>query len=150
MIIALAWLFVFAFLIAFPITLLLTPALGNFNAFELSTFVSAIVSPIIVGYICGQNIREESRTRTTADISVLYTVLVVFLVLIEASIAEWAPYIKADYLTANPTVNPSAFDWYNIQLSALGQEVFITVVVVFVFTFIGLYIGSQLKKPTKT
>ncbi len=150
MIIAVAWLTVFAYVIAFPVTFILTPAVGSFNAFELSTFVSLILSPIIVGYLCAEKIREEKRPRTTANIAALYTVLAMLMVLIEASIAEWAPYIRADYLKANPTATPSALDWYNIELAALSQEIFLIIVLSFVFTFIGLYIGSMLKKPAKT
>jgi hypothetical protein len=128
----------------------LTPALGSYNAFELSTFVSLFFSPIIVGYLCAQKIREENRTRTIANIAVLFAVLAMFMVLIEDTVVEWAPYISADYLKANPAATPSAFDWYNIQLSTLSSEVFLTVLLTFVITSIGLYIGSMLKKTTKT
>jgi hypothetical protein len=72
------------------------------------------------------------------------------MVLVEDSIAEWTPYIRAEYLKANPTTAPSAFDWYNIELSALSQEVFLTIVLTFALTFIGLYIGSMLKKTAKS
>jgi len=130
--------------------LVLTPALGNYNASELSLFVSLILSPIIVGYLCAQNIWEEKRTRTIANIAVLFAVLIMFVVLVEDATVEWIPYIRADYLKANPTATPSAFDWYNIELSALGSEVFLTVVLAFALSFIGLYIGSMLKKPAKS
>jgi len=73
----------------------------------------------------------------------------VFVTLIEDATVEWAPYIRAYYLKANPTATPSEFDWYNIELRALASESFLTVVVMLAITFIGLYIGSQLKKPTR-
>lgn len=85
-----------------------------------------------------------------ANIAVLFAVLAMFMVLIEDAVVEWAPYIRADCLKANPAAAPSAFDWYNIQLSTPSSEVFLTVLLTFVITFIGLYIGSMLKKPTKT
>jgi len=147
---AVASLIVIIIFISFPLTLVLTPALGNYEAFELSGFVSFILSPIIVGYIFTQKIWEENRTKTIAKIALLVAVLAMFTVLIEDAVVEWTPYIRADYLKANPTATPSAFDWYNIELSALASEVFITVVLMLPITFIGLYIGSTLKKPTKT
>jgi len=125
----------------------LTPALGSYNAFELTGFVAFILSPVIVGYLYGQKIREEDRIRTIANIAALYAVLAVFVVLIENATVEWTPYIRADYLKANPTAAPSAFDWYNIEKMALSSEIFLGVVLMLPITFIGLYIGSMLKKP---
>jgi hypothetical protein len=72
-----------------------------------------------------------------------------FMVLVEDAVVEWAPYYKAEYLKANPTATPTAYDWYNIQLAALSMEVFAAAAVMLAFTFIGLYIGSTLKRPTE-
>jgi len=149
-IIAVASLIVIIIFISLPLTLVLTPVLGNYNAFELSGFVSFILSAIIVGYIYTQKIWEENRTKTIAKISVLVAILAMFVTLLENATVEWAPYIRTDYLKANPTADPSAFDWYNIEMMALGSEVFLTVAIMLAITFIGLYIGSMLKKPTKT
>jgi len=150
MVIAVAWLTLFFIVIAFLLTLALTPALGSYNAFELSSFVALFLSPIIVGYLCAQNIWEEKRTRTIADIAVLFAVLAMFMVLAEDSIVEWTPYTRAEYLRTNPTASPSALDWLNIELSALSQEMFLVIVLAFAITFIGLYIGSMLKRPVKS
>jgi len=141
---------VFLIVISFLLTLALTPALGSYNAFELSTFVSLLLGPIIVGFLCAEKIRVENRTRTIADIAALFAVIAMFMVLVENSIVEWTTYFRADYLKANPTAAPSAFDWYNIELAGLSQEVFLAVVLTFAFTFIGLYIGSTLKRSQKS
>jgi len=130
--------------------LLLTPAIGEYNAFELSGIVVFLLGPIITGYIYAKQIREEDRTKTILKIAVLVAFIAMFMVLIEDAVVEWAPYYRAEYLKANPTANPSAFDWYNIQLAALSMEGFGAAALMLIFTFIGLYIGSQLKKPTKT
>jgi hypothetical protein len=73
-----------------------------------------------------------------------------FMVLIDDAVVEWAPYYKAEYLKTNPTATPTTFEWYNIQLAALSMEAFATVALMLAFTFIGLYIGSTLKKPAKS
>jgi hypothetical protein len=128
----------------------LTPALGNYNGFELSSFISFFLSTIIVGYIFAQKIREENRTKTIAKIAVLFAVLTIFMVYMELAVTDWTPKVKEEYLTANPTATPSTFDWYYIEALALATEKFVIAVVVLAFSFIGLLIGSQLKKPTKT
>jgi len=147
---AIASLTVIMVFISGPLTLVLTPALGKFNAFELSGFVSFILSPLIVGYIFARQIWEENRTRTIAKITVIFTVLVMLIILMENATVEYAPMVRADYLKANPTATPSEFDWYNIELMAISSEVFLSGVFMLAITFIGLYIGSMLKKPTKS
>jgi len=58
--------------------------------------------------------------------------------------------VKEDYMKANSTSTPSTFDWYYIEALALVKEKFFSLVLVLALRFIGLYIGSMLKKPTKT
>jgi len=147
---AVASLTVIVILIYFPLTLVLTPALGNYAGYTLSAFISFPISAIIVGYIFAQKIWEENRTKTIAKISVLFTVLALLLILVENASMEWTPMIREEYLKANPTANPSASDWYYIERLAILLEDFILVVFMFALSFIGLYIGSMLKKPTKS
>jgi len=54
-----------AILIMYPLTLVLTPAFGNFEGFMLSAVIAFILSAIIVGYIFTQKIWEENRTKTS-------------------------------------------------------------------------------------
>jgi len=149
-IIATASIIVLCVLISYPLMLLLTPAIGEYNAFETSGFIVFILSPIIVGYIYAKQIREEDRTKTILKIAVLVAFTAMIMVLLDDAVVEWTPYYKAEYLKANPTATPTAYEWYNIQLAALGMEGFAAAAVMLIFTFIGLYIGSQLKKTTKT
>jgi len=142
---------IIAVLIMFPATLALTPTLGNAEGFLLSAVIAFLLSAIIVGYIFTRQIWEENRTKTTAKITVLFTLLVMVLVLIEnAASSDWTPMVRTDYLNADPSASPSASDWYYIERLALIQDDFINVVLILAITFIGLYIGSTLKKPTKT
>jgi len=149
-VIAVASLTITLILIMFPLTLVLTPALGNFAGFELSAVISFLFSAIIVGYIFSQKIWEENRTKTIAKITVLFTVLAMSLTIMENATVEWAPMFRAEYLKVNPTADPSAFDWYYIERLELIAEDFFVIVLILAFTFIGLYIGSTLKKPTKS
>jgi len=134
----------------FPLGLVLTAALGN-AGFELGAFVSAFLSTIIVGYIYAQKIWEENRTKTIAQIAVLFTVLIMFMGTMEsAATADWTPKIKEEYMKANPVATPSASDWYYIEKFFLTLQNFLVVVLVLALSFIGLYIGTMLKKTTKT
>ncbi len=137
-------------LLSYPISLLLSLATSAYNAFEISGFIVFILGPIITGYIYAKQIKEENRMKTILKIAVLVAFIAMFMVLLDDAAVEWAPYYKAEYLKANPTATPTEFEWYNIQLAALSMEVFITVALMLAFTFIGLYIGSMLKKTTKT
>ena len=147
---AVASLAVIGMLILLPIVFVLTLALGNFGGFMLGVVVSFLLSAVIVGYIFTQKIWEENRTKTIAQITVLFTVLVVSVSLVENATVEWVPMFRAAYLNANPTATPSASDWYYIERLELIGEDFFVVVLMLAITFIGLYIGSTLKKPTKT
>jgi len=149
-IIATASIVVICVLISYPLMLLLTPALGEYNAFETSGIVVFILGPIIVGYIYAKQIREENRTKTILKIAVLVAFTAMSMVLWDDAVVEWAPYYRAEYLKTHPTATPTAYEWYNIQLAALTMEGFAAGATMLVFTFIGLYIGSTLKKPTKT
>jgi hypothetical protein len=149
-IIATASIIVICVLISYPLMLALTPALGEYKAFELSGFVVFFLGPIITGYIFAKQIREENRTRTILKIAVLVAFIAMFMVLIDDAVVEWAPYYKAEYLKTNPTATPTAYEWYNIQLAALNMESFAAAALMLAFTFIGLYIGSTIRKPAKT
>jgi hypothetical protein len=151
MIIAVASLTIIAVFIMLPLTIVFTPALGNFGGFMLSAVIAFLLSSIINGYIFTQKIWEENRTKTIAKITVLFTLLVMVLVLIEnAASGEWTPMVKENYLNANPTATPSTTDWYYIERLAIIQDDFVNVVLILAITFIGLYIGSMLKKKAKS
>lgn len=134
----------------YPLSLVLTSALGNFEGFMLSVVVSFLLSAVIVGYIFAQKI-WEARGEAIAKIAILVTILVVVVVVMENSTAvDWASKVKEDYVNANPTATPSAFDWYLIERLAIVSDSFLNIVLVIPLVFIGLYIGSMLRKPTTT
>jgi len=144
---AVASLAIIFILILYPLTLVFAPSLGNYQAFELGSFVSFILTTIIVGYIFAPKIREENRTKTIAKITILFAVFMIFMVYMELAVTEWTPMIKEEYMKANPTATPSASEWYYIQALRLTGEKFLILVLMLVVTFGGLYIGSMLKKP---
>jgi len=151
MIIAAASLAIISKIIYLPLALALYPPLGVYGGFLLSVVISILASAIITGYIYTRKIWEENRTKTIAKMTILVTAFVWLTALMEsAASADWTPKIKAEYLTTNPTATPSAFEWYYIENLVLNVAIFVAIVIALALGFIGLYIGSQLKKPTKT
>jgi hypothetical protein len=66
------------------------------------------------------------------------------------ALADWSPAVKEVYLEANPGTSLSTSEWLNVESMAILQVMFIDVVMVLVFVFIGLYVGSMLRKPSKS
>jgi hypothetical protein len=101
---AVALLIVIFILILFPLSLVLTSALGYFEGFMLSAVVSFFLSTIIVGYIFTQKI-WEARREAIAKIAVLFTVLVAVVVIIENAAATDMHAISKNVVISQITVN---------------------------------------------
>ena len=63
---------------------------------------------------------------------------------------DWTAWVKETYQAANPAAELSAYEWLMVESTFLGLQVFLNVIIVLVIGFIGLYIGSMLKKPLKS
>jgi len=142
--------FVIFILILFPLEIALVPALGLFWGLNVSELVSILLSALIVGYIFAAKI-WEARMGAITKIIVLSAVLVMFLVSINAAaLADWTPWVKETYLEANPTATLSTLEWYIVEGLTLTSQIFWNVVIVLALGFIGLYVGSMLKRPVKS
>jgi hypothetical protein len=109
---------------------------------------------LITGYIFAGKI-WEARMKAIAKITVLAAALMMFTVVIEAAAlgTYWTTWVHDAYLNANPDAlvsPPSTFDWYAIGSMYLGIQIVLNMVIVLVLGFIGLYIGSMLKRPAKS
>ena len=114
------------------------------NTSELLAWIIAfLVTSLIVGYVFALKIQEESKIKAIGKIVVLSSLTSMLLVMV------WF---------ANPMANPaikemmesmfSTSGWTNSDWSAYSALLAtIDTVVVAVFSFIGLYVGSMLKKP---
>jgi len=147
---AVASLTVLLILLIYPLTLAFNQALGYEEASLIGGVISLILSAIIVGYIFTQKIWEENRTKTILTITVLFAFLIILMTYWEYSAIDYTPVLKENYLKANPTATPSTLDWYNIESMDLNLAKFVMVILVSPLIFIGLYIGSMLKKPAKS
>jgi len=136
-------------LIAAPLDIVLVSALGLEMAHNAS-LVYFLLAPLIIGYIYAGKI-WEARRETITKITVLWTALVWLVVLIlPGASAYWGQMAKEEYLAMNPGATLSTSEWVAWEMVYLDVYGFIVIAVVLVFGFIGLYIGSMLRKPKKS
>jgi len=137
-------------LIGVPIEIVLAPALDpDWGSYVISA-VNVLLSALIGGYVFASKIWEEARTKTIAKITVLAAVLMLFYVISFPALPHWGLAVKDAYEAANPGTTLSNSEWLTVESMALAQVMFIDIVMVLVLGFIGLYVGSMLRKPKKS
>ena len=112
----------------------------------LAWIISFLAAPLIVGTVFALKIQEESRIKTIGSIVVLssFTLMLSLMVWIANPITS--PWIKDSLENLFNTSGWTNYDWSAYLALAVGLEV----VVALVLSFIGLYVGSMLRKPKKT
>ena len=122
------------------------PLKPNSTSDALSYIISYFVVSLVVGYVFALKIQEESRIRAVLSITVLSSFLVLFFFAIWIASPFGSPWFK-DSLTTS--INTSG--WTDYQWSAYtALFVSLDVLVGFVLSFVGLYVGSLLKRSKKT
>jgi hypothetical protein len=131
-------------LFSYPLGFVLDPQTwwGQWANSAISIFLSAL----IVGYIFAGKIWEEARIRAILRIVVLGAVLFIFYMTIRLSSADFISWVREAY----PHPEYSAADWYRLDGMVLGYNLFLNVVFLLAVSFIGLYVGSMLRKPKKS
>jgi uncharacterized membrane protein YjjB (DUF3815 family) len=137
-------------LLAFLLDLVLVQAMGYYWGLNVGAIISVFVGALISGYVFAGQI-WEARMKAIAQITVLAAVFMMFTVVAEvAALGDWTQMVHEAYLDANPGAHPSTSDWYAVESMVLGSQVALNVVIVLVLGFIGLYVGSMLKRPAKS
>ena len=111
----------------------------------LASIISGLVVSLIVGYVFALKIQEESRIKATGVIVVLSA----FIVLIFATIWMASPFAypwMQDFI--NSMFNRTTSSWSHYDLNAYAALAdSVDVIMGMVISFIGLYVGSMLRKP---
>jgi asparagine N-glycosylation enzyme membrane subunit Stt3 len=130
--------------------LVLIPAIGwDWGPTVVGT-ISFLLSGLIVGAIFSRKIWEEAGIKTMAKIIVLgATLLILVYAASIPSQGDWTPAVKEDYQNANPGKTLTTTQWWSVEQAAMGEVIALNVFIGVVASFIGLYIGSMLRKPTK-
>jgi hypothetical protein len=104
-----------------------------------------------VGYIFAGKIQEESRIRAVGKIAVLIGAVESAAVMsIVSANGYFNASVKETLQSMYSTGAWTTTDWYVYEQLALVEQVALNVVLALVLGFIGLYVGSMLKKPKKS
>jgi hypothetical protein len=135
-------------LLVVPLDMVLFPLLG-FDLLIVSRSVSVLIAGLIVGYIFAGKM-AEARITSIGKILVLGSVIMIFVVLNLTTFGDWTVATKEAYQEANPGTTLSTAEWVTVENMAAFQVIFFNLVVLLVFGFIGLYVGSILRKSSKS
>jgi hypothetical protein len=130
--------------------MVLTPAFGIYWGGIVTGVVSTFLSALVVGYIFAGKILE-ARRETIAKIAVLSAALVmVSTVNLVAALPDFGPNLKEIYQEMYPNaVNWSLSEWLAAEMMIIYLEMVLNAVTALVLGFIGLYVGSMLRRPAK-
>ena len=141
-------------LIAFPLDMVLFSVLGisgmsswgSLGCLIASLFLSALIS----GYVFAGKI-WESRMEAIAKITVLWAALVMLVaIIVPATLADWGLKSWEEYLAMYPGAILSTGELVTWEMMSLDMFMFLVVGLALVLGFIGLYVGSMLRRPGKS
>jgi len=139
-------------LIGFPLELVFVSALGLKLGQDIGTFVSLFLSALIGGYIFAGKI-WPARRETITKITVLWTALVTLIVtIIPSGLAHWGLMAEEELQLMFPGApEPStAAEWVSYEMLYNASFMFLVAGLALVLGFIGLYVGSMLRKPKRS
>jgi hypothetical protein len=111
---------------------------------DVAFIISFLVASLIVGYVFALKIQEESRRGAIGSIVVLNTVVVMLAVIAFIASPLASPAVKESLNSMFNTSGWTNYDWFD----AAFMVVALNMVYALVFSFIGLYAGSMLRKPS--
>jgi len=136
-------------LIIAPLGMAFVSVWGLESGYMVSLAVSVFLSALLGGYIFSSKI-WESRREAIGKITVLYAAFVMVMVgLGSATIADVGPMIKEGY-QGQYGATLSTSEWVNLESMHYDTFISMTVGMVLLLGFVGLYSGSMLRKPKKS
>jgi hypothetical protein len=136
--------------LAVLLMVLISP-LGSYFGLNFAGIVSILVAGLLVGYLFAVKIQEESRMKAVGKIAVLSAFVQMFAIIISFSgNSYYGAWMKDALLRMFSTGAWVTMDWFVYEELALLLEVALNVVLTLVLGFIGLYVGSMLRKPKKS
>jgi len=140
-------LFLITVLISYPLEILLVSTLGLQSGPPIAASISVLLGALIIGYVFSGRI-TKGRKEAIIKISVLFTVLMLFsIILNNAVLAEdFSSWVHESYQESNPEASLTTFEWFLVGGLFIGSQMFMNVILLFVFSLMGLFAGSRLKK----
>jgi hypothetical protein len=150
-ILAVATVAVIDVLVFFVLGIALIPSVGSYWGLNSSFILSLLVAGLVVGFVFAGKIQEESRIRAVGKISVLLGAVESSAVMLSNSAnGYYSAHVKETLQSMYSTGGWTTADWYVYEQLALVEQVALNVILALVLGFIGLYIGSMLRKPRKS
>ena len=110
----------------------------------LAFVIAFLVTSLVVGYVFGLKIQEDSRIKAIGFIVVLSALTILIFSAVWIANA-WTSLLFRDELSSMfNTTKWTDYDWASYSAFMVSVNVIIAIVV----TFIGLYAGSMLRKPS--
>ena len=144
---AVASLFLITVLISYPLEMLLISLLGLSLAPTIGALISVLIGGLLVGYVFAGK-TDEGRKEVLVKISILFTVLMLFsIVLNNAVLGQYfTNWVQETYMESNPTASLTTFEWFLIGGLFIGSQMFMNAIILFVFSLIGLFAGSRVRR----
>ena len=114
--------------------------------------MSLLVAGIVVGYVFGGKITEESsRIRSIGKIAVLLAVWTIFVSMIMyGSVGHYNAFVDEGLQSSFSTSSWTTGDWFYFEALVLIVNTALNGVLTLALGFVGLYAGSMMKKPEKS
>jgi len=138
-------------LVYFVLGIALIPSIGSYWGLNSAAVISILVAGLVVGYVFAGKIQEESRIRAVGKIAVLFGAVMSSATMISVSANGYYNAWVTEYLQSTFSTGAwTTTDWYVYGQLVLIFQVVLNVVLALVLGFIGLYVGSMLRKPKKS
>jgi hypothetical protein len=144
---AAASLFLIAILMSYPLEVVMVSTLDLQSGPPIAAVVSVLLSALIVGYVFSGRM-NTGRREAILRISVLFTVLMLFSIILNNAVLgeDFSSWVHESYLESNPGASLTSFEWFMVGGVVIGSQMFMNVIILFIFSFTGLFVGSRLKK----
>jgi hypothetical protein len=138
-------------LLLFSVFLAVFVPVDPYLGIDVANILSILVASLIVGYVFAVKIQEESRIGAISSIAVLFAVVMMFTFMASVAVNPYMGAMMKEGLESMfSTSGWTTTDWLGYSEFVVVMMAAINVVFALVFGFIGLYVGSRLKKPSKS
>lgn len=112
---------------------------------DIGGILSFLVASLIVGFVFAPQIQEESKRKAIGQIAILSAVVFMFFALALFANPLASPAIREHISGAFSTAGWTNDDW----LTGIVMVLRLSVVLALLSTFVGLYVGSMLRRQQK-
>jgi len=144
---AVASLFLVTVLISYPLEVVLISVLGLQSGPPIGAAISVFLGALIIGYAFSGRM-NNGRKEAIVRISVLFTVLMLFSIVLNNAVLgeDFGNWVHESYQESNPNASLTTFEWFLVGGLFIGSQMFMNVIVLFLFSVLGVFIGSKLRK----